>query len=42
MNIYTKNQVVIEIRSGVAEIVRCPDDIDVLIIDHDNKINGEE
>ena len=38
---YKKNQVVIEVNSGVVEIVRCPNDIEVIIIDHDNEINGE-
>ena len=38
---YTKNQVVIEVSGGVAEVVRCPNGIEVLIIDHDNEMNGE-
>jgi hypothetical protein len=37
---YAKNQVVIEVSGGVAEVMRCPDGIEVLIIDHDNEING--
>jgi hypothetical protein len=34
---YAKNQVVIEVLGGVAEVVRCPSDIEVIIIDHDNE-----
>ena len=37
---YAKNQVVIEVKGGVAELVRCPTGIEVIIIDHDNEING--
>jgi hypothetical protein len=39
--VYAKNQVVIEVNGGVAEVTRCPSDIEVIIIDHDNEINGE-
>jgi len=39
---YTKNQVVIEVNGGVAEVVRCPSDIEVIIIDHDNDMNGDQ
>jgi hypothetical protein len=35
--VYTKNQVVIEVNGGVAEVTRCPSDIEIIIIDHDNK-----
>jgi len=38
---YTKNQVVIEVNGGVAEVTRCPNDIEVIIIDYDNQMNGE-
>jgi hypothetical protein len=38
---YAKNQVVIEVLGGVAEVVRCPSDIEVIIIDHDNDMNGD-
>ena len=37
---YAKNQVVIEVLWGVAQVVRCPSDIEVIIIDHDNEVNG--
>lgn len=33
-------KVVIEVRSGVAEVVQCPEDVEVEITDHDNEING--
>jgi hypothetical protein len=39
--VYAKNQVVIEVLGGVAEVVRCPSDIEVIIIDHDNEVNGD-
>jgi hypothetical protein len=39
---YAKNQVVIEVLGGVAEVVRCPSDIEVIIIDHDNDMNGDQ
>jgi hypothetical protein len=39
---WEKNQVVVEVSGGVAEITQCPEDIEVIIIDHDNEINGEE
>jgi len=39
--VYAKNQVIIEVNGGVAEVTRCPSDIEVIIIDHDNEINGE-
>jgi hypothetical protein len=39
---YAKNQVVIEVLGGVAEVVRCPSDIEVVIIDHDNNMNGDQ
>lgn len=38
---YAKNQVVIEVSGGVAEVTRCPSDIEVIIIDHDNDMNGD-
>ena len=38
---YAKNQVVVEVLGGVAEVTFCPEGIDVVIIDHDNKINGD-
>jgi hypothetical protein len=34
--IYAKNQVVIELKDGIAQVVRCPSDIDVIVIDYDN------
>jgi hypothetical protein len=40
--VYAKNQVVIEVLGGVAEVVRCPSDIEVIIIDHDNDMNGDQ
>jgi hypothetical protein len=39
--VYAKNQVIIEVNGGVAEVTRCPSDIEVIIIDHDNEINNE-
>jgi hypothetical protein len=39
--VYAKNQVVIEVNGGVAEVTRCPSDIEVIIIDHDNEINND-
>jgi hypothetical protein len=38
---YKKNQVVIEVNGGVAEVTRCPADIEVIIIDHDNEMNND-
>jgi len=38
---YAKNQVIIEVNGGVAEVTRCPSDIEVIIIDHDNEINND-
>ena len=39
---YAKNQVIIEVNGGVAEVTRCPSDIEVIIIDHDNNMNGDQ
>jgi hypothetical protein len=39
---WKKNQVVVEVSGGVAEVTQCPEDIEVILIDHDNEINGEE
>jgi len=39
--VYAKNQVVIEVNGGVAEVTRCPSDIEVIVIDHDNEINND-
>jgi hypothetical protein len=39
---YAKNQVVIEVNGGVAEVTRCPSEIEVIIIDHDNDMNGDQ
>jgi len=39
---YAKNQVVIEVNGGVAEVTRCPSVIEVIIIDHDNDMNGDQ
>jgi len=39
---HTKNQVVIEVNGGVAEVTRCPSEIEVIIIDHDNDMNGDQ
>jgi hypothetical protein len=39
--VYAKNQVIIEVNGGVAEVTRCPSDIEVIIIDHDNEINND-
>ena len=39
---YAKNQVVIEVNGGVAEVVRCPSEIEAIIIDHDNEMNGNQ
>lgn len=33
----TKKKVVIEVLGGVAEVTECPDDVEVVIIDHDNE-----
>jgi len=38
---YANNQVVIEVNGGVAEVTNCPNDIEVIIIDYDNEINGD-
>ena len=38
---YAKNQVIIEVNGGVAEVTRCPSDIEVIIIDHDNEIDND-
>jgi len=38
---YAKNQVVIEVNGGVAEVTCCPSDIEVVIIDYDNDMNGD-
>jgi hypothetical protein len=37
----TLRRVVIEVSGGVAEVTECPDDVEVIIIDHDNEEEGE-
>ncbi len=35
-----KRKVVIEVLKGVAEVTKCPDDVEVEIIDHDEEGAG--
>jgi hypothetical protein len=40
--VYTKNQVVIALIDGKVNVTRCPNDIEVIVIDYDTKETTNE